>query len=258
MNSPVRPPTVTESVFARLRRDIIGGQFAPGARLGMESMCKRYGVGISPLREALSRLATHGLVTQLSQRGFRVREASLDDLQDVAATRTLLECNALRESVRRGDDVWEARVLAAHHLLAKFDPRRIAEPTLREEWEQRHREFHFSLLSACGSAWLLRLCALLYDQFDFYRRCARFAGRRQPYLAGQHARLVAAAVGRRADLAARILAEHVAETAAAVAKELRLATAGAAASRDRGAGLSRTGGKSRSHAPAAAGVRSRP
>jgi DNA-binding GntR family transcriptional regulator len=228
MDDAHRSGTLAEEVFGRLRADIIGGEFLPGARLAMERMCSRYGVGISPLREALSRLATHGLVTQESQRGFRVRTASAQDLRDIAATRTLLECTALRQSVELGDDAWEARVVSAHHLLSKIDPRRIGEPSLRQEWELRHREFHFAILAACGSPWLLRLCALLYDQFDFYRRLARFAGKRQPKLAGQHAKLVAAVTGRRAAEAAGILEQHIRETADAVSREMKLSSSGPA------------------------------
>jgi GntR family carbon starvation induced transcriptional regulator len=224
MDDTHRSGTLAEEVFARLRTDIIGGEFAPGSRLAMDSMCSRYGVGISPLREALARLATNGLVNQESQRGFRVREISLPDLMDIAATRALLEGRALRQSIRQGDDAWEARVVSSHHLLAKIDPRRIGEASLREQWELRHREFHFTILSACGSPWLLRLCAVLYDQFDFYRRLARFAGKRQPRLAGQHGKLVAAVTGRKAAAAAAILEQHIGETAEAVSRELKLAT----------------------------------
>jgi GntR family transcriptional regulator, carbon starvation induced regulator len=218
MNSTHRFGSLAERVFARLRSDIIGGEFAPGSRLGMDSMRSRYGVGISPLREALSRLATHGLVTQESQRGFRVREASAEDLRDIAATRIQVECLTLRQSIARGDDVWEARVISAHHLLGKLDLNRISLNS--EEWELRHRSFHFTILEACGSRGLLQFCGLLHDQFDFYRRLAGFIGRRQPHLAAQHGKLVSALKARRAEAAAQVLAAHIAETADAVAREL--------------------------------------
>jgi hypothetical protein len=112
-------------------------------------MCSRYGVGISPLREALSRLATHGLVTQESQRGFHVREASGEDLRDITDTRIQIETLALRQSIARGDDAWEGRVVSALYLLDKLDPKKI--PQNAEAWEVRHRSFHFAILEACGS-----------------------------------------------------------------------------------------------------------
>lgn len=120
--------TVAEAVLSRLRIDIIRGRFEPGQKLLLDRMRELYGAGISPVREALSRLASDGLVVQESQRGFRVRPASWPDLRDITDNRIRLETAAIALSVERGDDDWEARVISAHHLLSKFDPMRIAAP----------------------------------------------------------------------------------------------------------------------------------
>ena len=225
--------TVAEAVLSRLRIDIIRGRFEPGQKLLLDRMRELYGAGISPVREALSRLASDGLVVQESQRGFRVRPASWPDLRDITDNRIRLETAAIALSVERGDDDWEARVISAHHLLSKFDPMRIAEPPLREDWEARHREFHVTLIAACGSPWLLHFCALLHDQFDRYRRLAKFAGRRQPQLATHHTGLVRAVKLRQPEAAAKLLAEHIADTADAVAKSVALAGAPKATKRTR-------------------------
>lgn len=215
--------TVAEAVLSRLRIDIIRGRFEPGQKLLLDRMRELYGAGISPVREALSRLASDGLVVQESQRGFRVRPASWHDLRDITDNRIRLETAAIALSVERGDDDWEARVVSAHHVLAKFDPTRIAEPPLREDWEARHREFHAALIAACGSPWLLHFCALLHDQFDRYRRLAKSAGRRQPQLATHHTVLARAVKARQPEAAAKILAEHIGDTANALAKSVALA-----------------------------------
>lgn len=225
--------TIAEAVFSRLRTDIVRGRFEPGEKLLLDRMRELYGAGISPVREALSRLASDGLVIQESQRGFRVRPASWADLRDITGNRIRLETAAIALSVEHGDDDWEARVISAHHVLSKFDPARIAEPHLREDWEARHREFHVALISACGSPWLLHFCALLHDQFDRYRRLAKFAGRRQPHLASHHLGLVRAVKTRQPREAARILAEHITDTSDAVAKGVALAGAPRPAKRTR-------------------------
>lgn len=218
--APAESATIADAVFARLRTDIVGGRFEPGERLRLDRMRALYGAGISPVREALSRLAADGLVVLESQRGFRVRPASIDDLNDIAATRIRIETAALALAIERGDDAWEARVVSAHHVLAKLDPTRIAEPVRRVEWEARHREFHASLIAACGSPWLLHFSGLLWDQFDRYRRLARFSGQPQRHLAGHHLGLVEAVKARKAREATRILAEHIGATAAGVARIL--------------------------------------
>jgi DNA-binding GntR family transcriptional regulator len=219
-SGPAEAATIADAVFARLRTDIVGGRVAPRAKLRLDRMRELYGAGISPVREALSRLAADGLVILESQRGFRVRPASLADLQDIAATRIRIETAALALAIEHGDDAWEARVVSAHHVLAKLDPTRISEPTRRAEWELRHREFHASLIAACGSPWLLHFSGLLWDQFDRYRRLARFSGRPQRRLAGHHRGLVEAVKGRRPREATEILAEHIGATATGVARIL--------------------------------------
>lgn len=226
--------TIADAVFARLRTDIVGGRFEPGERLRLDRMRALYGAGISPVREALSRLAADGLVVLESQRGFRVRPASIADLQDIAATRIRIETAALALSIEHGDDAWEARVVSAHHVLAKIDPTRIAEPSRRSEWESRHREFHAALIAACGSPWLLHFAGLLWDQFDRYRRLAKFSGRPQRRLAGHHLGLVAAVKARRPRDATQILAEHIGATATGVARILAERLAPPAARRRRG------------------------
>jgi DNA-binding GntR family transcriptional regulator len=105
-------------------------------------------------------------------------------------------------------------------VLGKLDPTRIGEPSRRAEWELRHREFHASLIAACGSPWLLHFSGLLWDQFDRYRRLARFSGQPQRHLAGHHLGLVEAVKGRKAREGTRILAEHIGATAAGVARIL--------------------------------------
>jgi GntR family transcriptional regulator, carbon starvation induced regulator len=66
------PRTVAESIYQRLRQDILWGRFAPGSPLRSDELRSRYDVGISPLREALTRLTSERLVTSIGQRGFRI------------------------------------------------------------------------------------------------------------------------------------------------------------------------------------------
>src|SRR6201987_2510605 len=109
--------TRTRAIYERLRRDIIRGTLPPGEKLRIEVLRTRYNVGGTPLREALNRLSTEGLVTQSDQRGFRVTPVSADDLLELTRTRCLINEVALRESITRGGRDWEEGVLLALHRL---------------------------------------------------------------------------------------------------------------------------------------------
>ena len=158
--------TLIESAYEALRQDIIKGTHAPESKLRIEELRKFYDTGASPLREALNRLAGEGFVTVEGQRGFSVAPLSLKDLNEITRLRILLECEAIRESIRLGDDKWEASIVAAFHRLGKLDDDPNADVS---EWEARNHEFHEALINACDSAWLLKFRATLYEQHRRYR-----------------------------------------------------------------------------------------
>ncbi len=214
--------SLSEAVFGQLKSDIILGVLEPGSRLPFNLLQERYQVGTSPLREALSRLAADRLVRQETNRGFRVSPISLADFEDIATVRRDIECKAVAASVARGDNEWEERLIVAHHRLGRLvrDKRAFPKSGVSGEWERCHRAFHMALIAACGSEWTLHFCGLLHDQFDRYRRLVGTSSNAQAPLGQYHDMLLEAALGRDADEAARILAEHIDKTAEMVLAHL--------------------------------------
>lgn len=111
-------PTINAAVFRRLRADIVACRLAPNERLRVEALRGRYGVGGSPIREALMRLEAEGLVTLEQNKGFRVSPVSTEHLIDLMKTRIEIECIAVRWSIEKGGVAWEADLVAAFHRLA--------------------------------------------------------------------------------------------------------------------------------------------
>ncbi|ATB46199.1 GntR family transcriptional regulator [Corallococcus macrosporus] len=208
---PVSEPTLASAVLDRLRGDILHGLLAPGEKLRLEHLAPRYGVGRTPLREACCRLASEGLVTIEDQRGFRVAPISRADLLDLTRTRQQLEPLALRAAIAQGDIAWEGEVAAALHRLQRRAPA-SGSGTLDDTWEQEHARFHSALLSACGSPWLLKFHATLFDQTERYRRLAQAYGKAGRHVENEHAALVKAALERDAERACALLTEHIART----------------------------------------------
>jgi GntR family carbon starvation induced transcriptional regulator len=104
--------TKAAKVLESLRQDIISSHFQPGQKLQMKVLKSQYNVGYSPLREALSRLVSSGLVCMKEQCGFSVAPLSLEELYDLYMVRIRLEIQALELSIQNGDDDWEADVTA--------------------------------------------------------------------------------------------------------------------------------------------------
>jgi GntR family carbon starvation induced transcriptional regulator len=208
---------LSEQAHERIRRDILNGGLFPGEKLQIEAISERYGIGIAPVREALNRLSSEGLVERKSQRGFFVAEISMTALEELVKTRIWLETLALRESIQNADEVWEEQLVLSYHRLARTHRRMPAEacPEQTEEWELRHKEFHLLLLDRCRSSWLMGFCSTMMDQAVRYRSLSMNVHpsllRRQG-AAAEHEVLLQAAIDRNADLACRLLADHYTTT----------------------------------------------
>lgn len=210
--------TLTSEVFARLHEDLLVGRFRPGQKLRMEELRTIYEVGFSPLREALMRLASEGLVTAEDRRGFRAAPISARDLAEITLARQEIEAMALRDSLTHGGDTWESEVVAAFHRLSKVSSRNRETGTIDPEWANRHYAFHYSLISAARNRWILRFWGILYDQADRYRRIAARAipaGR-----LAEHRQLMDAALERDLDRLLTLSREHIGRTATLVGRHI--------------------------------------
>ena len=227
--------TLATHAYDRLRADILNGAIAPGTRLHIRHQCLRLGIGLSPMREALNRLAAQGFVVQSDQRGFTAAPVALADLSDLTLARSAVNEAALRDSIAHGNAEWEEALVLAHHRLARV-PRPFGESF--PEWEERHRQFHGALLAGCRSGRLQIYCEQLFVMSDRYRRVSRIATAARD-VAREHESILQAALARNADRAVRLLEEHVRRTEALVRSALTSAASSAA---ERGAQENRDAG----------------
>ncbi|UTW04645.1 DNA-binding transcriptional regulator CsiR [Amphritea atlantica] len=153
-------------VVGDLKQDILSGYFKPGEKLKMSRLKERYQVGVSPLREALSQLLIEQLVVVENQRGFKVHPVSREEMRDIYATRAEIEALCIGLAVEKGDDEWEAGILAAAHTMHKFGDMVDKDP---QEWERRHQAFHTAIARGCNSPTLLQVRRSLYEKASRYR-----------------------------------------------------------------------------------------
>lgn len=199
---------VGASTYQRIKRDIIFGQLAPSTKLKLDGLRERYSASMSTLRETLNRLASEGFVDAQDQRGFFVTPVSREDLIEIANLRVLLECHALRLSVKNGDTDWEGNLVAAHHKLHLMEQKMLAGDDSRvEDWKRYDWEFHLAMIEACGSQNLLSLHAVLYDKYLRYQMLVLTY--RGEEAVQEHKQMFEAALDRNVELAAKTLETHI-------------------------------------------------
>lgn len=187
------------------------GRYSPGAKVRLEDIRQSFGVSWSPIREAITRLVSEGLMVADTQKGYRVAPASRAELKETIRLRVMLESLALRLSIALGDDAWEAQLLSAQHRLAKLESKRISGQET-EQWEAWHEAFHSALTEACQSPILLQFCQQLNKIQDRYRRVFFTHHDVDRDVASEHRLITDAALARDADLACRLLTDHIERT----------------------------------------------
>lgn len=206
-------PTQTSQAMAQIREDILSGLMAPGERLIVANLAARLRSSQTPIREALMRLASEGLVVLEDQRGFSVAALTREDLVQLTEARVSIECLVLRMSIERGDDEWEGRLLGSLHRLKKATITALKSGEISQAWEQQHEHFHAMLVSACGNSVLLEFREALFIRGTRYRRLAvRNLETLRENLA-YHEEIVDAALDYNIELAEKLMADHVSKVA---------------------------------------------
>lgn len=220
----VASATRASAVYEQLRADIAHGQLEPGAKLRVEAMCSRYGVGASPLREALSRLSAEGLVDRTDLRGFSVAPLHWDELPILTRNRVQLESLALRESIAHRDAAMEDQLVLLVHRLSRT-PRSLSADSYvtNPAWEALHRDFHRTLLSRCPSRWLRAFCDNLAEESYRFRQVAAGQTFTKRDEHAEHVAVFEAVIEGRTDDALAALEQHYTRTASVVQDQLRSA-----------------------------------
>lgn len=212
--------TLASSLAVRIKLAILRGDLPPCSKLRLDDLRSRFGVSLSPLREAISRLSSEGLIQVEDQRGYRVAPVSRHNLAELVHLRAEFECMALKEAIILGDIEWEGNILSALHQLSQIN--RSGHPGGNQEaWESVHRNLHIQLMSACNMPLLLQFCSMLADLVDRYRRIFLVGHPVDTATKREHEVIVETTIARDAEKALAALRCHIERTGARIMKGLQ-------------------------------------
>ncbi len=233
--------TAANDIYQRLRADIVRGVLQPEAPLKSDEIRAAYNIGISPLREALTRLTAERLVTSIGQQGFRVAPLGAANVLDTMKARVLIESEGLRLSIEGGNNDWEARVAGAAHLLRRTALSKDLGPAA-EIWAVAHQRYHATLISACNSAWLIQLADILFAQAERHRLSvvhARIAPDMRD-MEAEHEEIFEATIARQTKKAIAALTRHYERSGMRVAQLIESLASNAPGTTAAGTSLHRT------------------
>ncbi|MEE9301519.1 MAG: GntR family transcriptional regulator [Alphaproteobacteria bacterium] len=207
-----------EAVHDHLHRRIFDGDLAAGEPLRQEEIATRLGISRVPVREALKRLESEGLVVLRPRCGYVV--ASLDpvEIEEIFEVRKLLETHAGRLAAQRRT---EEDIRDAERLLHAMD--RLLKPTAENvrKFAQTNRDFHRRMFVCCGRTQLCRMMDLLRDQVERYVRIDATTPGRLQEAQGEHYAIFAAFKEGNAKTVGRLCGEHCDHTLSRLTESLR-------------------------------------
>lgn len=214
--------SLSEQAYTELRDRIVRLEFAPGDVLREDALRERLGLGRTPIREALQRLAREHFITVIPRRGMFVSGIDVSELSMLFETRSVLEPYAARLAAARGtDDHWD-RMQRALDGVAGADG--------NDDLMRIDRLGHEIMWEAAGNRFLLDTLDMLYAQSDrlWHLYLADVAD--MSHAVDEHGEIMEALRGGDGERAGELMEEHIrafdAQIRAAVTERLESPLAG--------------------------------
>lgn len=170
----IRPRLVADDVYDQLVVLIVDGHVGPEEPLSIDALAREFGVSSSPVREALARLESTGLIRRAAMRGYRVAPVlEAAELRELLDARLLIEPGA---ASRAAAEAGRAQTVAAlDDAVADLAtaPRGSSYESFREYYEA-DRRFHQSVVVGTGNRFVVHAYEALGGQFQRFRL---FSGR---------------------------------------------------------------------------------
>jgi DNA-binding GntR family transcriptional regulator len=212
-------PTLGLQAYDELRRMLATGRLEPGMQLVNRKLADEIGMSMTPVREAVTRLASEGLVEHVPGAGAFVRQVTRQELTQLYDVREALEplAASLAAAQATAAEIADLRRIAAGSftLIRRIAgrPARHADAELMAAWIDADQRFHEILFEAARNRWLSKIAAdvkLLAHGFTPQRRMPEFLTVEVAVRTWRgHRRLVRALATRNAALAAATALEHI-------------------------------------------------
>jgi DNA-binding GntR family transcriptional regulator len=201
-----RPSGLAESVYRRIRADIMSLKLPPDSRISMDSLARELGVSQTPIREALSMLEANGLVSRKQFAGYctapRLTRARLDELFEF---RLLVEPHAARkaaEAMTRSD---AGRL---RETAERMDARRMPpDQASHENFADSDTEFHRRIALGAGNGLIAESLARLHIHVQIFR--SSFGRELAAEAVSEHARVLDAILAHDGDAAEGAMRGHI-------------------------------------------------
>jgi DNA-binding GntR family transcriptional regulator len=197
---------LSSRVYQVLQQDILQGQLPPGARLSLDDLAERFGISVSPIRDALRLLAADGLVELRSRRGAFVTQPSRAVIHEVFQFRAILECAAVDYAIAAGPPIFAALGAQIEAMTATMVGDTHADYLTYIRHDQA---FHRTLVEAIGNGKISESYASLASFALIARMLHRSESHRATATLAEHQAILTALIAKDADAARAAIRAHL-------------------------------------------------
>jgi DNA-binding GntR family transcriptional regulator len=212
--------TKNVAVYDALRNDIVKGKLKPGQKIVMSEVAKTFGISEIPVREAIRRLESEGLIEFIPHVGATVCKMDESEFIEIYLIRTELETFAAR--------------VATYHITPKdirflVNKNREMENAIKEDRLEvmglLNKDFHLRLYYAALFPYLYKLICDLWEKTRYPQNFFTFFPERAAESVKEHARIIRALESKDAKLTERIFREHMSNSLNVYRKIIKTADA---------------------------------
>lgn len=204
ISKPVTRVTVVDAVTEQLRRLILSGAVSDGSPLRQDALAEEMGTSRIPVREALSRLESEGLVASFPHRGYVVTGLSRSEIQELYDLRCMLEPELIRLAIPKLTDAVFAEVdtlmVQFTHALGSDD---------MHAWGELNRRFHMALYAPSNRTRTLEIVRGLLINSERYTRVLLNLGKSFSRALEEHAALLDHCRKRQINQAVALTRDHI-------------------------------------------------
>lgn len=204
MQAPKKAVTATQKAYEEIRRRIMNGVLAEGAPIRQDEIAQDMGVSKIPVREALMRLQSEGLVVITPNAGATVATLTVADYVEMLDMRIALECRALELAV---PNMASSDFDKARRLLAAYD-----QAMSQQEWSDLNLRFHECLYAPASRPRLIAMARSVQDLMGrvMRLRVSMAAGHARSHQ--EHVQILDACEKGDTALAVALLRKHIEQT----------------------------------------------
>ncbi|MFK7865599.1 MAG: GntR family transcriptional regulator [Pseudohongiellaceae bacterium] len=211
--------THADRAFQTLQSDITKGEIKPGTKISEAGLASQYGISRGPLREALQRLESRGLLERIPHVGMRVVSLNLNELLEIYQVREALEGLACRLAA---ENMTDAEIAFLAELLEKHAADTEVQAGHAYFQKEGDFDFHYQIVKGAKNEHLAKqILSELYHLLRMYRyQCSLSEGRPQKALK-EHLAILDAIADRDGDLAEMLMRKHIRQARQNIASQYK-------------------------------------